>query len=383
VSLRSVNLGKLLREAPESPGAATVPLNLKGILTDVDTPATAGRASARDRKNVARWAGVVVIVGVLLATLLAVLKPTIVTLFTSAIPASSRTQSDAPKPAVEPSAFSKPVQELTEYVQCLKGQLPNRGCGFRADITGEEAAKQLGYSRLFASAYEEMILRVKAGEKAQAPVGRDDVIAGFDNIVGEEQAIDQLMAHKERYTAAIAYLRALQNGDAAFPAPQVLAPTPPVLLVQLMSAYPDVALDINDPVFAVIYRRTRDFAAARVSDTGEVLAQEIIAEFRRLILQSATSRTTDLVPTSCERASTIGALAAITSSCPRLHLARAIMTASDQLAQVKSERECKEQGRTELATKLNAMSAGDMATTCDVIERNIRAGDISTLEIDQ
>jgi hypothetical protein len=48
-----------------------------------------------------------------------------------------------------------------------------------------------------------------------------------------------------------------------------------------------VKFDINDPVFAEVYRRTRDFAAARVRESGEVWAEEIIAEFRRLTVKSA------------------------------------------------------------------------------------------------
>jgi len=188
-----------------------------------------------------------------------------------------------------PGPKLKPVQELMAYVECLKGQV-DRSCSFRADLSGEAAARQLGYSRLFASAYEEMAWRAKMGEKGQESFNRSDLISGFDRIVHEEQVIDRLMANQKRYAATVAYLRALQNGDVIFPGPQPLAPVPAVLLIQLASAYPDVNLDINDPLFAMVYRRTRDFAAARMRESGRVWAQEIIAEYRRLTLKSAAEQ---------------------------------------------------------------------------------------------
>lgn len=288
MSLRSVNLGKLLREAPQNSSAATAPLKLKGLLADTEAPVAGKPSTARNRKIIARWAGLVVIVGVMLSIVLVLFGPTMIRVIPSAIP-TSRQKIDAPKPGADRAVFSKPVQELMDYVQCLKGQMPKLGCRFSADITGEEAAKQFGYSRLFASVYEEMSWRVKVEEKKKnlGNAGRSGVVAGFEDIVHEEQAIDQLMARNERYGATVAYLRALENGDVVFPGPQPLAPIPAVLLVQLMSAYPDVKFDINDPVFAEVYRRTRDFAAARVRESGEVWAEEIIAEFRRLTVKSA------------------------------------------------------------------------------------------------
>jgi len=273
VSAEPIKLGGLLREKPEESGATNAALSLKELLKGVELPS--GNRFWREP----RWK----IIGCLIvvATAAGVAVP----LFWDALsPVNGLTI------AIDQSEFSKPVRELTEYVQCLKGQVKGRRCIFKPNIPGEAVAKQLGYTRLFASAYDEMNLRVKTRQQAQQGARPSDVIAGFDDIVREEQAIDRLMARKERHAAAIAYLRALQNGDVVFPGPQPLAPVPAVLLVQLMSAYPDVELDINDPIFATVYRQTRDFAAARVNETGEVWAQEIIAEFRRLTLKSGAEQ---------------------------------------------------------------------------------------------
>jgi len=273
VSAEPIKLGGLLREKPEELGVTKATLSLTELLKGIELP------SGNRFWRAPRWK----IISCLLV---------VATAAGVAVPLSwdALGPVNGPGAAIDQSEFSKPVRELTEYVQCLKGQVKGRRCIFKPNIPGEVAAKQLGYTRLFASAYDEINLRVKTRQQAQGGAHPSDVIAGFENIVNEEQAIDRLMARKEQYAATIAYLRALQNGDAVFPGPQPLAPVPAVLLVQLMSAYPDVKFDVNDPSFAAVYRQTRDFAAARVKETGEVWAQEIIAEFRRLTLKSAAEQ---------------------------------------------------------------------------------------------
>ena len=275
------------------------------------------------------------------------------------------------------AAFSKPVQELMEYVQCLrKGQ-----CSFNPGINGEEAAKQFGYSRLFASAYEEMILHEKAHERKQERLRLDDIVASFEVIVQEEQTIDQLLGRKERHAIAIAYLRALQNGDVMFPGPQALAPAPPVLLVQLSSAYPDIKLDIDDPIFAVLYRQTREFAAERLSNAGEIFAHEIIAEFRQLIVKSAMTPTTTSVPSLCERGEAVGELIALTRSCPRLRLSQTAVRQSNEIAQQKLALDCQNKTATALRLKLEAMPTSEIAETCERAQLRIQAGTIDFLEV--
>lgn len=191
----------------------------------------------------------------------------------------------ASAPPTNPSqgTYPKHVQELVDYLECLR----KAKCSF--SLTGEETAQQLGYSRLFASAYEEMVFRIKARHREQKQVTPQDMVAEFETIVREEQTIDQLLERRERHSAAISYLRAMQNGDVAFPDPQPNAPVPQVLLSELMSINPEADLDINDTVFESIYIGTLEFAEARIRKSGELSVHELIKEFRRLILQSTAT----------------------------------------------------------------------------------------------
>ena len=265
------------------------------------------------------------------------------------------------QPSVDITAFSKPVQELMEYVQCLA----KNGCDFKPKITGEEAAKQFGYSRLFASTYDEVVIRAKTRQRNQEVPRGGDVIADFESIVLEEQLIDRLLGRKERHAAAIAYLRALQNGDAIFPGPQATAPIPNVLLAQLASVYPDVNLDIDDSVFAVAYREVREFAMDRMISAGEVSAHEIIAELRRLIIKSATSKITNTVPSICEKGEVVGVLVALSRMCPRLRLSQPAIKLSEEVAQQKLGIECQTKAATNLQSRLEAMSSSDLTGICD------------------
>lgn len=245
-SIKLAALFKDVADQPNAPAASPVSLN---VLLDAGPP-TQKRNWQSHLPRVAAVFGSVIILGVLVS-LLSDLK------FNAParqIPGPQVQSKETPKQrlkeltpsGLDEAAFSKPVQELMKYVQCLrKGQ-----CSFNLRITGEEAAKQFGYSRLFASAYEEMILQEKARERKQERPHLNDIVARFELIVQEEQTIDQLLARNERHAVATAYLRALQNGDVVFPGPQALAPAPSVLLVQLRSAYPDIKLNIDDPIFA-------------------------------------------------------------------------------------------------------------------------------------
>lgn len=170
---------------------------------------------------------------------------------------------------------SKPVQELMLYAQALKlGRAE-----FDPKISGEELAQALGYTRLFASACEEVARIAGSGApKAQAA-------QAFGAVAQEEQIIDLLMARKERVTA-IAYLRGLQNGDVTFPAPADWAPTPQALIAQLQALYPEVVLDPEDQIFAGIYRQAREFAVSRVESAGAISVYDVTAQVRRAIVAS-------------------------------------------------------------------------------------------------
>jgi hypothetical protein len=279
--------------------------------------------------------------------------------------------------AAENSAFSKPVQELTDYLNCL-----NKGsCSFSDELSGEAAAKQFGYTRLFASAYEEVSLRLKSRDPGETSLYASSV-AAFESIVAEEQVIDRLMAKQEQHAAAIAYLRALQNGDVVFPGPQPAAPAPPVLLAQLMAAYPGTAFDIDDIVFALVYREVREFAAQRLNQSGEVSVYEIIGEFRRLIAQSASAKA-GAGPTQCEQGTALGYAEGLIKACAHLRFTPAAKKASAARANERTVDHCKSTALLNLSAQLESMHEDEVAALCERMEQRTRQGELGFLEIVQ
>jgi hypothetical protein len=273
------------------------------------------------------------------------------------------------------AAFSKPVQELMKYVQCLrKGQ-----CAFDPGVTGEEVAKQFGYSRLFASAYEEVVLQAKARQAKKERTRFGGLVSGFELIVQEEQTIDQTLARKERHAAAIAYLRALQNGDVLFPGPQALAPAPPMLLAQLVSAYPDI--DLDDPLFAIVYRQTREYAAERLQSDGEVFAHQIIGDFRRLIVKSATSQPTNAPLTMCEKGEALGKLTVLTKTCPRLRLSQSAAKLAEEVSQQPAGVDCQSKAAGNIKARLDALSANEVADVCERAAKRLQTDGVDFLEV--
>ena len=265
--------------------------------------------------------------------------------------------------AVAPSARKlKPVEELAEYERCLK----ETRCRFLPAKTGEEVALDLGYSRLFASAYEEVRQRVT--NRTQAG---NDVMADFAVVAGEEQTIDKLLAAKERHAAAIAYLRALQNGDVAFPDPQVRAP-PQLLMLALMYSYPEVSVSINDEAFGVVYRATRSFAQERVKQTTDLSVYEVIGEFRRQIVHSANAA--DGASPACRQGTALGNLSAIRQLCTRLPLSDRAATASGEIGRSPEATVCKTQSWATLKSELAALPTDDAINLCGLIEQRLAAG---------
>lgn len=376
---KSIKLAALLKDVadrPETPATSLVSLN---ILLDADPP----RQNRTWRKNLPKM-GVMIAAAIILGLLVQLISE-----FRPAAPARQTGELRVPtkelsKPqpteltpsGLDPAAFSKPVQELMKYVQCLrKGQ-----CAFDPGVTGEEVAKQFGYSRLFASAYEEMALQAKAREGKKERTRFGDLLSGFELIVREEQAVDQMLTRKERHAAAIAYLRALQNGDVLFPGPQALAPAPPVLLAQLVTAYPDI--DLDDPLFAAVYRQTREFAAERLQRDGEVFAHQIIGELRRLIVKSATSQPINAPPTMCEKAEALAELTALTKTCPRLRLSRTAAKLAEEVAQQPAGVvDCQNKAATSLRLRLEGASASERAEICERAARRIQLGQTEFLEL--
>lgn len=271
--------------------------------------------------------------------------------------------------------FSKPVQELMEYVECFRKDR----CAFKPTVSGEEAAKQFGYSRLFVSAYDEVALKSQLRIQKRQMLSRKEVLSDFENIVAEEQAIDKLLKRRERYAAAIAYLRALQNGDVTFPIPQASAPPPQILLIQLMSVYPDVRFDINDTVFATIYLETRQFTVAEAKTAGEVWAQQIISHFRHLIIQSTKAPSLAKDKAACIQSEGIKTLKAITQSCPHLVLNTGVTTAAR--GDLSQQQKCQNDKNSQLRAELTHLRSADVEKLCSVLEQNVRDGKVGVFKV--
>jgi hypothetical protein len=282
--------------------------------------------------------------------------------------------SEAQSPGAEeaevpgPARKLEPVQELAEFTQCLKAGR----CRFLPDQTGEEAATRLGYSRLFASAYAEVLLRARALDRDKQPVNPTRIVTEFESILQEEQAIDRLIASDERHTIAIAYLRALQNGDVPFPDPQLRAP-PQLLLLGMMYSYPEVSFDINDDVFGSIYRATRTFAADRVRRASSVSVYEVIGEFRRQIVGSAQTAS-DAISPACQKGTAIGNLVAISQFCRRLRLSDTSTTTSGEVERSPEALLCQAKSWAALKSELEVLPVDDDINLCGLIEQRVSAG---------
>ena len=277
---------------------------------------------------------------------------------------------------VEKAGYSGAIQELMDYVEALR----EGRAAFSWAIDGEEAAKQLRYSRLFASAYEEVILHAKAHLNRQGQVSIHDIVRDFGSILREEQEIDKLFRHRERHAAAIAFLRGMQNGDLVFPGPRPTAPIPETLLVQLASAYPEATFDINDPVFAKLYRQTREFAATKAEKDGGIWAYEVIAEFRRLIIvelalapQSAQSATV------CNATKMLDAISSIASACPHLRISENAKDAATTLAERGDPYDCRR--LLLIGAARERLNNEDFVKLCQSIALDVQGKKISVLQL--
>lgn len=275
-----------------------------------------------------------------------------------------------------PSQFSKPVQELMQYLADLRSGAV--AFSWRKGMTGDEAARQLGYTRLFAGSYEELILNTKERIAKRGSVALADVIADYEGIVREEQAIDQLMSQNRQFRSSIAFLRALQNGDVVFPGPQAFAPVPELLLVQLMAAYPKETFDLHDRGFASAYRSTREFASTRLETIGEVRAYEVIAEFRRSVLRSAEKPAT---PTPCEKGEVVGVLKSITEICTKLNLSQSVLASVDGSQANVGIDQCMNTSSATFKQQVSTLGGDARRNFCDQMVSQTRSGKMNAFVI--
>lgn len=182
------------------------------------------------------------------------------------IPAAAPTS-----PATTPR-YSRPVEELMAYEAALKSGRVK----FDPALTGDEAARQLGYSTIFATAYGSLLQVASTG-------GPRALETELRRIIEEEQTIDWMMARRALITA-IAVLRAIQNGEVAFPGPHDAPPARKVI-EELAKARPEAHVDPNDAIFAKIYDDLLRYESSKI-EHGALSVFDIVAELRRAIIKS-------------------------------------------------------------------------------------------------
>lgn len=198
---------------------------------------------------------------------------------------ANRTVVSEPASPLHESIKSTAVRALTDYLERLK----DGRAIFSLDMSGEEAARQLNATRLFASSYEELKYLAKARRQKTGRLHIKEIIDDYERITSEEVKIDTLRQKQDATRIAVAYLRALQNGDVTFPGPANTAPAPPILLAQLARSYPALTVDFDDPLFARVYRITRQLVAERFKSNGSVEVHFIVAAYRYCLLKESTS----------------------------------------------------------------------------------------------
>ena len=184
-----------------------------------------------------------------------------------------------------PSEILSPARtkELVSYVDGLR-----QGSDvFNWTISGHDAADQLGFGKRFAATYGQVVEEVKLRMNRKRSVHIDEIIEYLGGVLSEEQFIDGLIAEGERHFPAIVYLRALQEGDCAFPYVLRNTPSAQALLNQLAQAYPEVKKGFASKPFLGIYDRVVAYGRDRIKQDGSVSIYRLIEEWRRAIVQSA------------------------------------------------------------------------------------------------
>jgi hypothetical protein len=187
------------------------------------------------------------------------------------------------KHAIERTLSSTPTKELAKYVEGLK----KGSYAFNWTISGDDAAKQLGFGRRFAVTHGQVVEEVRARLTRKSTVHIDEIIEYFSGILREEQSVDRLVGGKDRYFSAVAYLRALQEGQCSFPYVLRDTPTAQAMMNHLALAYPVVKKRFANEPFASIYDATVAYGRNQIKQNGGVSIYRLIEEMRRAIVQSA------------------------------------------------------------------------------------------------
>ncbi len=175
------------------------------------------------------------------------------------------------------------TKELVRYVNGL-----NQGSHtFNWTISGHHAADQLGFGKRFAATYDQVVEEVKLRMNRKGSVHIDEIIEYLGGVLSEEQFIDGLIAEGERHFSALVYLRAMQEGDCAFPYVLRDTPSAQAMLNQLAQAYPEVKKGIAREPFPGIYDRVVAYGRDQIKQDGSVSIYRLIEEWRRAIVQSA------------------------------------------------------------------------------------------------
>jgi hypothetical protein len=185
------------------------------------------------------------------------------------------------------------TKELVRYVDGLR----QGSHVFNWTISGHYAADQLGFGKRFAATYGQAVEEVKLRMNRKRSVHIDEIIEYLGGALSEEQFIDGLIAEGERHFPAIVYLRALQEGDCAFPYVLRDTPSAQAMLNQLAQAYPEVKKKkgfASEP-FLDIYDRAVAYGRDRIKQVGSVSIYRLIEEWRRAIVQSAKGTTSSNV----------------------------------------------------------------------------------------
>jgi hypothetical protein len=205
--------------------------------------------------------------------------------------------------AIERTLSSAPTKELIKYVEGLK----NGSYAFNRTFSGHDAARQLGFGRRFAASYGQVVEEVRARMARKGSVHIDEIIEYLERILREEQTVDRLVGDKDRHFPAVVYLRALQEGECAFPYVLRDTPTTQAMMNHLARAYPDVKRFASEP-FAKIYDATVAYGRNQIKQNGSVSFYRLIEEMRRAIVQSANPNVATAPSISSEPASIMPAV---------------------------------------------------------------------------
>jgi hypothetical protein len=175
------------------------------------------------------------------------------------------------------------TKELVRYVNGL-----NQGSHtFNWTISGHHAADQLRFGKRFAATYDQVVEEVKLRMNRKGSVHIDEIIEYLGGVLSEEQFVDGLIAEGERHFSALIYLRAMQEGDCAFPYVLRDTPSAQAMLNQLAQGYPEVKKGIAREPFLGIYDRVVAYGRDQIKQDGSVSIYRLIEEWRRAIVQSA------------------------------------------------------------------------------------------------